>query len=285
MKKHLVFIIFIGICVNALFAQSEPFEFYGDFRVKSVNNWQREFDQYLKLETNIALDYQDNDAWMQSKLKIVQQDALSAQLDKLLIGYVFFHDANSTFSLSVGKDKLENLIATKLQGDSHYLGVVANFSNQNSMMDFDATLGISDANSHSIFGELSYANLMQTNLSLKYSLIHWHHSDYLVSQTLLKYQLDPQIALYGAYLVNHATNTLNHGYYTGFEFNTLLGAKKCVLDVYYKHLESLAVPVFDSMGFGNAIHLKATYAFTQALTLQCKFNTQKILELSLIYNW
>ena len=302
MKKLIGVIIFLILSVNILFAENKPYTLNGDVRVKSQSNWKQDYEHRLKCEATIGLDYRFLDAWMQTKLKVsnplesTETSITQLEIQQLLIGYSLFSGENSFLFIEMGRNKLKTLFESKLEFDNHFNGLNVSYSYETNngciIIHGGPHIINSDMDHYGFIGEIIVANPLATNFIMKYSINDWtNHNQYttnyafLITQALCKYQLNPQIEIYGAYLRNHKAKYCANGFYIGATYGAISKAKDMMVDLIYQYIQCQAVPQIDRSGIGTGIQLKTAYAVTDNFSIQGKICTTKCAELSAIYKW
>ncbi len=302
MKKLLGVIFIFIVSVNLLFADNESYKLSGDVRVKSQSNWEQGYDHYLKCEATVGLNFNFPETWMQTKLKMSNTyetpefSLIQLEIQQLLIGYSISAGDNHSFFMEVGRNKLENLFESKIQYDNHFNGLHLSYNIENPHGNVTIHGGPhiinSDLDHYGFIGEIIVKNPLTSNFTLKYSLTDWLDTkdsspdyQYLISQALIKYQIDENLGIYGAYLINHKATNSFRGFYLGMSYGNVSKANDWMIDFNYQNLQSSAIPNFDTSGIGTGMQLKSAYAMTDNFSIQGKINTKKYMEIAAIYKW
>lgn len=299
MKKLSGVIVFFIVSVNLVFGNDKPYSINGDVRVKSISNWQDDYDYNLKCEATISANYSIDDTWMKGQLKVsnpfaeVDFDYTQFDMQQLLIGYRFFENNSSELFIEAGRNKLENIFDSKVQFGNYFNGFNLNYNLNGDNYKLSIHGGPHIISSyHSYWGYIGEVCLTSSPFVIKYSLANWTNAskndinyDYFISQVLCNYQVSDKVNVYWAYLLNHQLDHNNNGFYIGAQYGQIKKANDWTFDANYQYLETNAVPQFDQAGIGKGIQAKLAYAVTDNFHLQAKFNTKKNAEFSAIYRW
>ena len=198
-------------------------------------------------------------------------------LRKCYAGYNVWEEGTSRFDAEVGRRRLYDAFDSRIQFNSYFDGVLLRFT---SAFEGIADLAVKAAafvvdyhvNHYGYVGEVSFLDIGDMGLDLKYSLIDWdtlHRTNrfgqvhplgtrFINSQVLAIYNLSPDMvkiktSVYAAYLVNtaaKATNWTHHlkandAYYIGARMGEALRRGDYSLELLYQWVKAQAIPEKD----------------------------------------
>jgi len=218
----------------------------------------------------------------------------SCRLERAYVGYNVFEEDTARFDLEVGRRKLYDIFDSKVQFAGTMDGVLLKYANSfQSVGDFYANGGtwiVDDVVDHYAWAvEMGLMDMVDTGLYMKYSYISWDKGgvdrtgnkpgqllgqanvagmgrwwESRNSQLTVGYKFQPEmfrtdLNLYGAYLVNHASDKLvksgnkkkNKAWYVGARLGKVEYAGDWSLDLNYQSVGAQAVLDQEVAGIGR----------------------------------
>ncbi len=201
-------------------------------------------------------------------------------LKKAYMGYNVYCGGDSRFDIELGRRQLYQVFDSEIEFLSRFDGLLLRFNGSwDCNFDYHLYIGgfvIDERVNH--FGwvtELELSNLWDSGFDFTYSFIDWKKngknrygahdpqgSKFMISQWILKYNLDPSCMcglpshFYGAYLWNHDAVSKNgqkrsKGWYVGYRIGEVTYAGDWGLDMQYQYVEKNAIPDQDVSGIGR----------------------------------
>ena len=290
MKKILLLLGCFMLSAQSMFAA----QISGNVKAKYNLQWNSPLHHWMKTEANIALDHTVGDAWVATNIRAWTFDAnhMGINLDKALIGYRAYDSVDTNISVEVGKNRLEDMFDSKVQFDTHFIGVKANVSyislSGHRLFVHGGPFVIDTIDEdYGFVAEGIFTPAIPYPVTVKYSFTGWT-KDYLISQITGSYQVFMG-SVYGAFLMNNSNKT-PLGFYIGYTYGSLNQPKDFMVDVNYQFTEADLVPEFDRKGLRDGLQAKFSYALSEKIVLHVKdewdfkFKSNR-MELAAIYRW
>ncbi len=259
-------------------------------------------DNYFDVALNLYLDYVCDRTWAVAQLEYFNSmgidhnrnswreresmdgsgDDDNLNLKKAYLGYNICCGGDSRFDIELGRRNLYHVFDSEVEFLSRFDGLLLRYTGAwDCLFDYHLYVGgfVIDEriNQFGWIAEVGAANINDTHFDALYSFIDWkkngtnrYHvhdpkgTDFLVSQWLVKYHVDPNLTwcrpshFYGAYLRNHDARRLEHhkhrrnsAWYVGYRMGEVFEQGDWAFDVQYQYVEALAIPDQDVSGIGR----------------------------------
>jgi hypothetical protein len=265
----------------------------------------------MNLEGLGCLFIEENSGWMDTRLKFIMPNACTfsgsqlvgntllirntiVEIDRLLVGYKLYKEADSELYLEFGRAKMEHLFDSRIQYKSYFNGIQGAFTKGNLHL-HGGQLAIDwELDHYGFIGEAILSNVNNSNLTITYSITDWvSEEDYLISQFSAKQYIDivmdNEFYIYAAFMRNHRISSHSNAIYAGATLGEIKKMGDWTFDANYQYIGVNSVPTFDlnGIGFGHGVQIKAGVGITDNLSLNTKiiFADMNRVELCAHYKW